>query len=181
MSAALHKYLRRMWRAQLSADALLTLSEAAEAMPGSPRLAREWLPEHVAPAAEILGQPLYRWGDVQDALRAGCAVPGDPAWLSTGEAAARLGVSRSTLDAMVARAPRDLPGAPVRVGEGGRRQHLRWDAGRIAEWAAAYRAWDARENGPSASRRRSAPSRPRAAVEEGAVDWVAVARAARRG
>jgi hypothetical protein len=63
-------------------------------------------------------------------------------WLSTVEAAQQLGISRWTLDVMVARAPKDLPGTPTHVGEGKERRHLRWDGERLHEWAAAYREWE---------------------------------------
>jgi predicted DNA-binding transcriptional regulator AlpA len=62
-------------------------------------------------------------------------------WLSTAEAAERLGMARSTLDEMVAQAPQDLPGSPTQVGVGRRRRHLRWNAGGLEAWVRAYRAW----------------------------------------
>ena len=82
-------------------------------------------------------------------------------WISTGEAAAVLGVDVSTLRAMVDRAPKTLPGAPVRVAgdperaaakrakraaeghtpTGRTARRLRWDRDRLAEWASAYQAW----------------------------------------
>lgn len=64
-------------------------------------------------------------------------------WLSTVEAAEQLGISRWTLDIMVGRAPKNLPGTPTHVGEGKARRHLRWDGARLHEWAAAYRTWEA--------------------------------------
>ena len=64
-------------------------------------------------------------------------------WLSTVEAAEQLGISRWTLDIMVARAPKHLPGTPTHVGEGKTRRHLRWDGAMLHEWAAAYREWEA--------------------------------------
>lgn len=66
-----------------------------------------------------------------------------PAWISTSEAAARLGISRTTLDAMVARAPSTLPGAPLAIGVGDKRRHLRWDETRLGEWVTAYGHWTA--------------------------------------
>lgn len=181
MSAPLQKYLRRMWRAQLSDGALLSLHEAAEAMPGNPRLAAGWISANVAPAGEWLGQPVYRWGDVAAALattaRAAAAAP--DAWLSTAEAADRMGVARNTLDQMVARSPRDLPGAPVLVGGGQRRRHLRWDAGQLAAWLPAYRAWEEEErerrSRPHAAKRKTTGAR-RAEPAGEAVDWAAEAR-----
>jgi predicted DNA-binding transcriptional regulator AlpA len=62
-------------------------------------------------------------------------------WINTAEAARRLGIDRSTLDAMVSKAPKTLPGAPTRVGQGRARQHFRWDGERLDEWAEAYRDW----------------------------------------
>ena len=63
--------------------------------------------------------------------------------VSTAEAAKLLGLDRATLDRMIARAPRTLKGAPLRVGEGRRRVHYRWDPARLGEWLDAYTAWDA--------------------------------------
>jgi len=39
----LSSYLRRIWRASLTPEALLTLEEAAEALPGRTEVARAWL------------------------------------------------------------------------------------------------------------------------------------------
>lgn len=70
------------------------------------------------------------------------ALPPEPKrYLSTVEAAALLNIDRTTLDDMVDRAPRTLPGAPLRVGQGKARTHLRWDPERVREWAAAYDQW----------------------------------------
>jgi hypothetical protein len=71
-------------------------------------------------------------------------------WGTTEEAARRLGVCRDTLDGMLDRAPRDLPGAPVDVGTGKCRRHLRWDLDRVNEWATAYRDWMAARRGRKA-------------------------------
>ena len=49
-------------------------------------------------------------------------------WLTTVQAAQQLGISRWTLDEMVGRAPKNLPGAPQHVGSGRKRRHLRWNA-----------------------------------------------------
>jgi hypothetical protein len=73
----------------------------------------------------------------------------EPVWVSTREAAHALGLARCTLDAMVARAPEDLPGAPVLAGAGRRRRRWRWNRDMLREWLAAFTAWD-----------RAAPSRP---------------------
>jgi len=95
-----------------------------------------------------------------------------PRWVDTATAARILGVGRTTIDAMVSDAPKDLPGGPVHVGRGGVRRHLRWDLSRIGDWVDAYRAWEA-----SGKRRRAAPQprpehgerlpRPKKAVEDG--------------
>lgn len=61
-------------------------------------------------------------------------------WVDTSTAAAMLGIDRSTIDEMVKRAPKGLPGAPVNVGAGTKRSRWRWDADRLAEWATAYHA-----------------------------------------
>lgn len=69
--------------------------------------------------------------------------PSVEGFVSTEKAAQILKIDRSTLDEMVGKAPRELPGAPVHVGEGTERRHLRWEAARLPEWMAAYRAWKA--------------------------------------
>lgn len=62
-------------------------------------------------------------------------------WISTAEAAGRLGMDRGTLDKMVQDARKGLPGAPVHKGKGKTRQHLLWDADRLDEWVRAVEAW----------------------------------------
>jgi hypothetical protein len=71
-------------------------------------------------------------------------------WLTSDEAAAHLGISRDTLDAIVSTAP-DLPGGPVDVGNGKKRT-LRWDATSLDAWFRAFGEWR-RRRGP-----RPAPS-----------------------
>lgn len=66
--------------------------------------------------------------------------PTPEAWISTAEAARRLGINRSTLDDMVKCAPRNLPGSPVAVGEGKKHRFLRWNPSHLNEWADAYRS-----------------------------------------
>jgi hypothetical protein len=51
--------------------------------------------------------------------------------MSTVEAAQQLGISRWTLDVMVARAPKDLPDTPTHIGEGKERRNLWWDGVRL--------------------------------------------------
>ncbi len=63
-------------------------------------------------------------------------------YLNTADAARRLGIDRGTLDQMVARAPRDLPGGPVHVGEGKARRHLRWPASTLQTWVDAFREFE---------------------------------------
>jgi hypothetical protein len=77
-----------------------------------------------------------------------------PDQVDTSEAARLLGIDRGTLDTMLARAPRTLPGAPVQVGEGRARRHWRWDPSRLAEWREAFGRWDATE----AERRATKPA-----------------------
>ena len=76
----------------------------------------------------------------------------------------------------------DLPGAPLHVGEGGARKHLRWDAGSVQEWIAAYRAWEVRgkvpRSNPSVA---SQPAKARGKTQDGPVDWAKVAREVGRG
>src|SRR5262245_9749149 len=104
-----------MWRAALTPDALLTLDEASEALPGETTRSRSWVAANVATVGDVAGIAVYRWGDVVARVSDGRAEVPSPStvWLGTKEAATKLGISRSTLDGMVARAPKDLPGAPV--------------------------------------------------------------------
>lgn len=66
--SVLRTYLRRMWRAALNSESLLTLDECVEAMPGADSKARAWLQQHVKPAGNIAGVTVYRWGDVLSVL-----------------------------------------------------------------------------------------------------------------
>ncbi|MFZ5480578.1 MAG: hypothetical protein ACOZNI_27695 [Myxococcota bacterium] len=170
-----------MWRAALTADALLDLEEVCEALPGRPSEASAWVLANVQPCGELAGVLCWRWGDVLAALRDRASpTEAGAVWVSTAEAAARLGVARSTLDEMVTHAPKDLPGAPVHVGGGKARQHLRWDAGRLVEWLTSYRAWEA--SAKQAAKTRPTVRRTSAAstTGDGPVDWAAVARGFRR-
>lgn len=97
-------------------------------------------------------------------------------WISTDEAAAIFGVDRETLDKMVAKAPPDLPGAPLDVSHGVRRR-WRWDPSRLTVWAAAYQTWKAdreRKAKPHPSRRTGSRKKPDPVG--GVVDWNAVAK-----
>lgn len=135
----LTSFQRRLWRASLSADSLLTRHEVCLALPGRPLDNRAWV-DTLPPFGLVGDRPVYRWCDIIISLKTKTS---DPAWISTDEAATLLGVSRSTLDAMVAQAPRTLPGSPVRVGDGGERRHLRWDPTALTTWMNAYRDWRA--------------------------------------
>jgi hypothetical protein len=173
-------YLKRIWRAALAADALLSLEEVVEALPVPIEVASDWV-RSIDPVGSLGPIPLYRWGDVLDGIRAGEAVDEGPGWIRTEEAAVRLSVGRATLDAMVARAPRDLPGAPVQVGHGAQRRHLRWDPSTLSAWMEAFRAWEARSTVASSVRPRRRRREPMSSDEGGPVDWTSVARKARRG
>ena len=64
--------------------------------------------------------------------------------ISTDEAARRLGVSRDTIDRMIAEAPADLAGGPVDIGSLTSKKHRwLWDADRLPEWWDAYGRWRA--------------------------------------
>ena len=64
--------------------------------------------------------------------------------ISTDEAARALGLSRDTIDRMVAEAPADLPGGPVDIGRLASKKHRWvWDAARLTEWLDAYGQWRA--------------------------------------
>jgi len=79
------------------------------------------------------------------------------ATIGTEEAARRLGVSRDTLERMLAEAPRGLPGGPRNCGVVGGRRRLKWYPDRLREWFDAYGAWRDREDArraPGAKRTR---------------------------
>lgn len=70
--------------------------------------------------------------------------PTAPLRISTDEAARVLGVSRDTLDRMIAEAPAELPGGPVDISSlTSRRRHWMWDSARLTEWWDAYGRWRA--------------------------------------
>jgi hypothetical protein len=94
-SAPLADYLRRIWRASLTPESLLSEDELLEALPGRP--ARAWLREHVATFAELAGEPVYRWGDVLTALNPGGGAPATRAVSSWRAVARVLGISEDTL------------------------------------------------------------------------------------
>jgi hypothetical protein len=66
--SGLSHYLRRIWRNSLTAESLLTVAEAVEAIPGRSEVAKAWLGDSVAARGAIGGEPFYRWGDVLEAL-----------------------------------------------------------------------------------------------------------------
>ncbi len=68
--SSLRTYLRRMWRASLTPQSLLTLEEAVEALPGLPTEARAWLTAAVEPVGEAAGEAIYSWGEVMVAIGA---------------------------------------------------------------------------------------------------------------
>lgn len=165
-----------MWRAALTQDALLSLDEAAEALPGETPRNRSWVQMNVATVGDVAGVAVYRWGDVVARVADGRdeVLPPGTIWLSTREAAARLGISRSTLDGMVGRAPVDLPGAPVVAGAGSRRRRWKWDAERLQTWLVAFTEWDRRHPTKPALRQRR--SKRAATQEPRPVDWNAAGR-----
>ena len=70
--------------------------------------------------------------------------PAAPLRICTDEAARVLGVSRDTIDRMIAEAPADLPGGPVDIGALASKKHRWvWDAARLTEWWDAYGRWRA--------------------------------------
>ncbi|MBA2319513.1 MAG: hypothetical protein H0V89_00015 [Deltaproteobacteria bacterium] len=70
---SLSSYMRRIWRASLTPDALLSAEEACEALPGRPEMTAPWLECNVLPAGEIAGLVVFRWGTIL------AAVAGTPA------------------------------------------------------------------------------------------------------
>lgn len=97
-------------------------------------------------------------------------------WIDTVEAARRMGMSRTSLDAMMARCPPNLPGSPMRVGTGARRRHLRWDARALDDWLAAYRAWTEGRPSPVPASPLPAPRGQRRAKSTGAASGSLLAR-----
>lgn len=83
-----------------------------------------------------------------------------PRWIDTAAAAAELGMSRSTLDQMVARAPANLPGAPTILGTGTQRLRRRWDAHRLHSWFEAYGRWAASQTARPAGAKASTAFEP---------------------
>lgn len=161
----------------LSLESRLSAEEVAEALPGRPTDLAGWLLDHVQPDGEVAGVTMYRWGDVLAAGSGGERLGIE--WISTGEAARRLGIPRATLSDMHSRAPADLPGAPLAAGRGKDRRHLRWDAARIRNWLDAYLAWegqrDQRRPDRGGARRARRERRPNG-LDQGPVDWDAAAR-----
>ncbi|MFA4973885.1 MAG: hypothetical protein WC683_14835 [bacterium] len=68
MASPLRRYLRRMWRASLGPQSLLTLAEAVEALPGRRDEARAWLEGRVRPCGRVADVDVYSWGEVVAAM-----------------------------------------------------------------------------------------------------------------
>lgn len=66
----LRRGIRRLWRALLRPDALLTLDEALEVLPGRPEAVRAWLVARVLPCGRVAGVDLYSWGEIVEAVAA---------------------------------------------------------------------------------------------------------------
>ncbi len=178
----LASHLRRIWRAQLAnaPSALLDLDEASLALPGREAVNRHWIRANVAPVGVGPEGPLYVYEDLVRAATehgARAAEPLGPVrWLSTDEAAALLEISRSTLDAMISRAPADLPGAPMTTGSGRRRRRRRWNAATLDGWLKAFTQWEAEPRTRSRAQTSSVSRRTLAATP---VDWAAAARSSK--
>lgn len=171
------RYLRLMWRSSLTSTTVLSLDELLDALPGNADEHRAWVADNVSPIGRVSGTVVYRWGDVVAAIEARI-VPATTVWLTTKQVAERFGIARSTLDEMVQAAPPDLPGAPLQVGSGSRRRHLRWDASTVDTWLAAVSDLDESRSGerkPPLPRRRSRLQAHGHDVGT-AVDWSSVAR-----
>jgi hypothetical protein len=61
--------LRRFVRYTISDDAVLTLTDAAEILPGRASTNRTWIEAHVEPIQSPSMRWLYRWGDVVATLK----------------------------------------------------------------------------------------------------------------
>ncbi len=117
-----------------------------------------WAEEDSDRAALVVGRLLLgsaARGQLAPAPSAPSSTPsGDPLTISTAEAAARMGISRWSLDQMVAKAPRNLPGAPTHIGKGTAARHLRWNPDQLATWLESYRDHErSRGKAPSAGRK----------------------------
>ena len=153
-------------RVALRPESLLSPAMVSWALPGDARVNDAWLNRSVCAAARTPGgEPMFTWGDIVAAIS---THGGDPVWLSTQEAASRLGVARSTPDELAKRSDPGLPGAPVIAGGGKVRRHLRWEGSQLGE---RYRAAAA---GVAVGRGR--PSKASPTVANGPVDWVAESR-----
>jgi hypothetical protein len=153
-------------RVALWPESLLSAAEVARALTGDARVNEAWLNRSVCAAARTPGgEPMFTWGDIVAAIS---THGGDPVWLSTQEAASRLGLARSTLDELAKRSDPGLPGAPVIAGGGKVRRHLRWEGSQLGE---RYRAAAA---GVAVGRGR--PSKASPTMADGPVDWVAESR-----
>lgn len=100
MTETVHQF-RRLWRATLSADSLLSFDEAAEALPGSPTDNALWLSAHVQPCGHVGGQAVYVWGDVLkhvvEQRDRGCASKRSGPFTSWRDVADVVGVSEDTV------------------------------------------------------------------------------------
>ncbi len=171
---------RRMFRAALSPDAVLPIDDVLVALPGNPDDTHRWLIERVTPLGAVLGEPLFRWGDVLAAATTDAVTAVAPAEKSRDHddgpfgiaaAAVVLGVSRASLDRAIRllRVDQRPPVAPSRGG-GNRVRYVFRDEAHVHEWWADVSA------PPAASR--AAPTVRRAAerpgLGEGIVDFRSV-------
>jgi hypothetical protein len=174
---------QRLWRTALTPASLLSTEEVIEALPLPEQIARSWLRENVPPTATIEGTDVWFWGDVVERLHGEGqhqkgAVPSNETesgsrWLSTSDAAGLLGIPRSTLDAMLRRAPSGLPGAPILAGSGNERRHWRWDSAVVEDWLRAFREWEADKASkrPRPSRKRTRLAKRKEPQGSKPVDW----------
>ena len=119
----------------LGAAALLDVAEVLELLGGPSDLVLKWLSDHRL-VREHFGREWVIWGDVLTALR-----KDDPAvtWLTTTQAAERLGVARSTLNACAPTAAAHRPDLVATVGSGRTRHTYRWRSDALGEAMAAGR------------------------------------------
>jgi hypothetical protein len=61
--------LRRFVRYTISDDAVLTLTDAAEILPGRSSTNRAWIEVYVEPIQSPSKRCLYRWGDIVAAMK----------------------------------------------------------------------------------------------------------------
>ncbi|MEQ1503786.1 MAG: hypothetical protein ABMB14_16215, partial [Myxococcota bacterium] len=177
VASVLEQYLRRIWRASLTPDSLLTIDEASEALPGIDDAAAR-IERHVAPAVEVPGRAMYRWVDVVAALdRTRSTFPHseEPAIQGYEAAAALLNTSATTLRRMVRTEGLPPELHPRNKSAGARNRRPWWtSAAECRTWYERFTTWLAVR--PPTRKRNSRQRTHAAPSTNGPVDFAAHAR-----